>query len=109
MHPETRATKIPKKVKDAVRKRDGGRCILCGRPGDPHCHVVRRSAGGMGIEQNIVTLCNDCHRAYDEGVNLNRFGSGTTRGSIRCYLEAYLKQFYPDWTRESVIYRKWEG
>lgn len=108
MHRETRATAISKRVKDAVRKRDGGRCILCGRTGGPHCHVVRRSAGGMGVEENIVTLCDDCHRAYDEGVNMSRFGAGTTRESIRCFLESYLKQFYPGWTAESVIYKKQE-
>ena len=53
-----------------------------------------------------VTLCPACHRAYDEGANLERFGKGTTRESLYCYLVAYLKGFYPDWSREDMIYRK---
>ena len=31
MHKMTKATSIPKSVKEAVYERDGGRCILCGR------------------------------------------------------------------------------
>ena len=30
MHKRTKATSIPKKVKDAVWKRDGGKCVICG-------------------------------------------------------------------------------
>lgn len=68
MHKQTKATSIPKSVKEAVYERDGGRCILCGRNnGEPVAHVIRRSQGGRGIEQNIVTLCPSCHRAFDEG------------------------------------------
>lgn len=107
MHLETKATAIPAKVKEAVHRRDKGRCVLCGVPGDPVAHVIRRSHGGMGSERNIVTLCPDCHRAYDEGTGLDRFGRGTTRESIGDYLTAYLKRFYPNWTPESVTYKKW--
>lgn len=107
MHRQTKATSIPKTVKLAVYRRDHERCVLCGSPyGDPVAHVVRRSQGGMGKEENIVTLCPACHRAYDEGANLERFGKGTTRESLYCYLVAYLKGFYPDWSREDMIYRK---
>ncbi len=62
MHKMTKATSIPKSVKEAVYERDGGRCILCGcNNGEPVAHVIRRSQGGRGIEQNIVTLCPSCH------------------------------------------------
>ena len=61
MHKMTKATSISKSVKKVVYKRDGGRCILCGRNnGEPVAHVIRRSQGGRGIEQNIVTLCPSC-------------------------------------------------
>ena len=106
MHRETKATSIPPSVKRAVAIRDNGRCVLCGGFGDPVAHVVRRSRGGMGIQRNIVTLCPACHRAYDEGANLDKFGKGTTRESLYCYLVAYLKGFYPDWSRNDMIYRK---
>lgn len=107
MHRETKATSIPASVKRAVFYRDNCRCVLCGSFfGEPVAHVVRRSKGGMGIEQNVVTLCRDCHRAYDQGENMERLGRGTTRESIYCYLVAYLMGFYPGWNREDMIYHK---
>lgn len=106
MHRETKRTMIPQAVKKAVYRRDRGRCVLCGCLGEPVAHVVRRSQGGMGIEENIVTLCPACHRAYDEGAGLERLGRGTTRESLYCCLVAYLKGFYPDWSRENMIYHK---
>lgn len=109
MNKRTKALAIPKTVKEAVFKRDNERCVICGSPlGEPVAHVVRRSQGGRGIEQNIVTLCHMCHKAYDEGTNLWRFGKGATRESLYCHLVAHLKGFYPDWNRSDMIYRKGE-
>ena len=96
----TYATRISQNVKDAVSARDRGICVLCGRPGHPNAHVVRRSQGGMGIEQNIVTLCHECHKQYDEGKLEER-----RRDYVR--LVAHLKGFYPEWNREDMIYKKW--
>lgn len=52
MHRETKATAIPASVKAAVALRDCANgpatCIICGEPGMPCCHVVRRSQGGRG-------------------------------------------------------------
>lgn len=107
MNKRTKALAIPKTVKDAVYKRDKGICVLCGsNMGEPVAHVVRRSQGGLGIEKNIVTLCPSCHRAYDEGTNIRRFGKGATRESLYCHLVAHLKSFYPDWNKADMIYRK---
>lgn len=98
MHRETKATSIPTSVKWAVFCRDNCRCVLCGSFfGEPVAHVVRRSKGGMGIEQNVVTLCPDCHRSYDQGQN---------RKALYARLVAYMKGFYPDWNREDMIYKK---
>ena len=113
MHRMTKATAIPAKVKAAVALRDSDNgpatCIICGEPGGPHSHVVRRSQGGMGVELNIVTLCNKCHYAFDEGLFLNRLRSlgFNSQEDIKRYIVDYLKGFYPDWTPDSVTYRKW--
>lgn len=93
-------TDIPMTVKYKVGDRDHWECIICGAPGGPVCHVVNRSQGGRGIEQNIVTLCHRCHEKMDNGAG----------GKVyRQICERYLKQIYPGWTRDSVIYDKWEG
>lgn len=114
MHRETTYTAIPASVKAAVAQRDssGGRpatCIICGRPGGPWCHVVPRSNGGMGVEQNIVTLCNRCHIAFDEGLFIKELKplGFESREDIKEYIISYIKRFYTDWTPESVTYRKY--
>lgn len=99
MHQETRSTAISQEVKSAVDMRDRGRCILCGSyNGVPNAHVVRRSQGGMGIEKNIVTLCPDCHREFDEG---------KCREALYVHIVNYLKGFYPDWSKADMVYRRW--
>ena len=114
MHRQTKQTAIPASVKRAVALRDCAHgpatCIICGAPGGPWCHVVRRSAGGRGIERNIVTLCNECHYSLDEGLFLGRLKplGFTTQQEVREYVVNYIKGFYPDWTEESVKYKKWE-
>ena len=93
-----KACDIPKKVKDRVWERDGQRCIICGSPyAMPNSHYIRRSQGGLGIEENIVTMCQDCHRMYDQGPQ---------RQQIATYTERYLRSKYTDWNPEKLIYKK---
>ena len=100
MHKRTKALSIPKRVKDAVWKRDGGCCVLCGSPrAQPNAHYISRAQGGLGIEQNIVTLCSDCHRQYDQTAD---------RAEIRLDLREYLESKYPDWDESQLIYQKGE-
>lgn len=102
MHKMTKATSIPQSVKVIVWARDNHQCVICGSSmGAPVAHVVRRSQGGKGVEQNIVTLCPRCHRTYDEGPQKDR-------EHIYVRLVAHLKGFYPDWSRENMKYRKGE-
>lgn len=94
-----KACDISKKVKDRVWDRDGGKCVVCGsRYAMPNSHFIRRSQGGLGIEENIVTMCQTCHRMYDQGVD---------RRAIEAYVENYLKNLYPDWDRKNLVYKKW--
>ena len=96
-HKRTKATAIPLAVKFTVWERDGQRCVLCGRRGDPVCHFIPRSQGGLGIETNIVTLCPECHGEMD---------NGKTGFMKRRIVEAYLREKYPGWTKEAQIYIK---
>lgn len=99
MHKRTKALAISAEVKRRVYERDGGCCILCGRRGDPWCHYISRAQGGLGIAQNIVTLCHDCHRRYDQTYE---------RSLIREEIKQYLQSKYPDWDENKLTYNKWE-
>lgn len=103
-----RPTDIPKEVKIAVAERDGIEghpcCIWCGRPapledtlGFSNAHFIARSQGGKGVEENILTLCPDCHRQYDQT---------TAREGMRMYFRGYLRTHYPEWDEENLYYKK---
>lgn len=97
MHRRTKALAISKAVKARVFERDGC-CILCGaHQGEPVAHYISRAQGGLGIEQNIVTLCPDCHRRYDQT---------DQRPLIRVMIGSYLKSKYPEWDEQKLYYRK---
>lgn len=91
---------ISNETRRIVFQRDNFSCIFCGRPGLPNAHVVNRSQGGMGVEQNIITACIDCHNAMDNG-------RGT--GWMREYAEKYLAKQYGEWNKDDVVYDKWKG
>ena len=97
-HKETKATSISHEVKIKVYQRDMGRCIICGRPGLPEAHYLRRSQGGLGIEQNIVTLCRECHREFDEGKKHREYKE---------IIKDYLEGFYPDFNDYDRLYHKY--
>lgn len=94
-----KAVDIPQKVKKAVWKRDGRRCVLCGNPeAMPNAHVIPRSQGGLGIEENVVTLCMRCHDALDHTM---------ARKILHARLVSYLRGIYPGWDGIEKVYRKW--
>lgn len=98
MRKATKQLAISRAVKEAVYQRDNGCCVLCGSPyGLPNAHYIARSQGGLGIEQNVVTLCEWCHREYDQTYK---------RKSMRADLRAYLQSKYPGWDEKELIYRK---
>lgn len=102
MHRLTKYTMIPKKVKETVYERDRCRCVVCGRYVPESCasaHYIARSHLGLGIEENIVTLCPECHRNYDNSV---------WREEIKPILRAHLMYHYPDWDESKLIYHKGE-
>ena len=104
----TKALEIPPEVKEAVAQRDSvdGHpcCIWCGKPAPTtsplafsNAHYIPRGQGGLGIEENILTLDWGCHMEYDQTTNRGRMGE---------FFKEYLKSKYPDWTEEKCIYKK---
>ena len=98
MHKRTKAVAITPEVRQAVEERDGHCCIFCGRPGRGEAHLVNRSQGGLGIPENILTVCRTCHAAMDNGQATQLY---------RMKAEEYLKSKYPEWDRSKLVYDKW--
>ena len=94
----TKACEISPKVREEVEERDGHCCIFCGRPGRGEAHLLNRSQGGLGIPENIVTVCRSCHSQMDNGQATKLF---------RTKAEEYLKSKYPDWDKNKLVYNKW--
>ena len=54
--------------------------------------------GGLGIEQNVVTLCMKCHNDYDNGNYRKELGN---------YIAKYLKMVYgATWDESKLVYNK---
>ena len=107
MRIDTKARSIPKEVKIRVCVRDSifswPCCINCGRPTPDggtewsNAHYISRAQGGLGIEENILTLCPDCHHDYDQT---------TKREEMRAHFREYLMERYPGWDERKLVYRK---
>ena len=102
MHKSTKACEIPMSVKKRVWERDNHRCVICGSTytAAPNAHYIPRNALGLGIEQNIVTLCLACHCGYD---------NSTKRPLYAALIRDYLKMCYPDWDESKLTYKKYDA
>ena len=110
MHDRTKALGIPLAVKEAVANRDSFDgwpcCLLCGTPAPvnnrlafSNAHYIPRSQGGLGREDNVLTLCTICHRRYDQSAD---------RAKLKSFFARYLKEHYPNWNEENLYYKKQE-
>lgn len=58
------ATELYQKLRQEILRRDGWRCQFCGRREDLQVHHIEsRGRLGNDSEENLITLCADCHRA----------------------------------------------
>lgn len=98
MHKRTKACAITPKVREEVEERDGHCCIFCGFPGRGEAHFIPRSHGGLGIPENLLTVCRHCHDLMDNSqarqIYVNR-------------AREYLESKYPGWEESKLYYTKW--
>ena len=110
MHTRTKALGITIRVKEEVADRDSFDgypcCVLCGLPAPvnnrlafSNAHYISRAQGGRGVEENILTLCFECHRRYDQT---------TDRAMLKPFFGRYLKSHYPEWDESKLVYKKQE-
>ena len=93
-------------VSDSVRKKLYERdsygyppfpcCATCGRPGrhDPS-HYIKRSQSGLGILENLINQCRDCHMKMEQG----------DKDLLR-KAKHHLMSHYPYWNEDMLRYKK---
>ena len=91
------ATGISAEVRATVYARDSWDgcpcCIKCGRPYPQVHHYIERSRGGLGVEQNLVCLCADCHYELHN----------SKYQTLSEFVRLYLKNKYPDWDERKIV------
>ncbi len=107
MQKSTKAKAFSKKAKEDIAKRDSFNgwpcCINCGKSAPTftawsNAHYIGRAQKmGLGIPENGLTLCPECHRRYDQS---------TERPTLREYFKEYLQGHYPDWDESKLYYRR---
>lgn len=95
-----KALDISPAVKKNVLLRDNGICVVCGKPGMPNSHFVKRSQGGLGIEENIATHCIECHYYFDNGPDDEK------KKIIISRTKENFKKHYKHWREENLVYKK---
>lgn len=112
----TQKLKYSKETAYKVAERDHHTCFLCSK--GYHiagknlssmefniydiAHFINRSQGGLGIEENLVLLCRYHHSHLDNG-------NKGLREEMLSIIEEYLKNIYPDWDKDKLIYKKWSN
>lgn len=106
MRKDTKARDFDRNTKLSISERDSidgwPCCVFCGAPSPSktawsNAHYISRAQGGLGIEQNGLTLCPECHKRYDQS---------TARQEMRTFFREYLMDAYPGWNEDNLIYRK---
>lgn len=97
----SKATDITPRVRAEVMRRDNHRCVYCNSPYALQiAHVfVNRSHGGLGVKENLVTLCIEHHMSLDNG-RLEK------SKPIRDVIEFYLRHNYGEIDIDSLKYKK---
>lgn len=95
----SRACDITPKVRNEVLKRDNFQCVICGEKNNLQiAHYISRARLGLGIPQNLATMCVSCHFNYD---------NGKYHKEIKNLVQGHLKAYYEGWNEKDLIYKKW--
>ena len=93
MSKRSKATDISNKVRKIVKDRDKY-CVICGSSHNLEiAHYISRKHGGLGIPENLILLCKQCHYNYD---------FTTQRNNLKMIIESYLSRF----ESKELVYKK---
>ena len=111
-HKYTKKLQFSSKTRKKIMERDNDTCIFCAMGYQTHCsspmlletfdimHFIPKSKLGLGIEQNGALGCRYHHHMLDNG------NQGARQDMLERF-EAYLRNIYPDWEKEKLVYRKY--
>lgn len=101
MSKRRKATDISQRVRKEINERDRLTCVSCGRNYNLQiAHIyLPRSRGGLGVKENLATLCIECHLKYDNG----RFED---QQQIKTRVHAYMESIYGQPNLEQLKYKK---
>ena len=102
-HKLTKHTEIPLKIKKIVWERDNHKCIFCNKEVplfNANSHYIKRSHNGLGIEENIMTNCEVCHKNFDDSI---------LRKNMMPIAKKYFQSKYEDWNEDKLVYKKWNN
>lgn len=92
MYPKQKKIRLKGKAQqelvEAVYKRDGHCCVVCGRwveEGHKYHHEPAKGKGGQDIIEHAALLCDDCHYIRHHGAN---------GWKVRESVEKYLNEKY---------------
>ena len=106
MRKDTKARDFSRKAKEQISERDRidgwPCCVFCGLAAPAplawsNAHFISRGQGGLGVPENGLTLCPECHGRYDQT---------TARPEMREFFREYLQEQDPEWNEEKLIYRR---
>ena len=113
MSKQSRAREFNKNARQAIIERDMGKCIFCQMKyhideADSFAlrifsimHYIPRAHNGLGIPENGAIGCQFHHDMLDNGKQ------GRREEMLEMF-KRYLKQFYPSWDEQDLVYRKWK-
>lgn len=111
---QAKSREFSEKARKEIARRDGEKCIFCRLDYhmekatflDLNCmsimHYIPRSRNGLGIPQNGAIGCQHHHNMLDNG----KLG---VRAEMLEMFREYLKNIYPEWNEEELVYDKWKS
>src|SRR5262249_45709269 len=81
--------RLPESIRNAVIKRDGGRCKKCGKPGTQIDHID----GNSNEMKNLQLLCHSCHNEKTKAA----------------FVPITLESFPEVWSKEETLDRRIES
>ena len=110
----TKLLQFDKETREKICERDNYSCIFCKISYHTKnmnlsnlefnifdiMHFIPKSKLGLGLEENGVCWCSVHHLWLDNGHK-------GLRKEMLSIMEEYLKQCYPEWNKENLVYKKW--